>query len=57
MTCPDIGGQGDKSVPYQERPCIGLCHYIKMRRIKVTKGFTNLKLFPFPDGGSPAEHS
>ena len=33
----DIGGQGDKSVPYAKRPCVGLCYILKMktRGIKV----------------------
>merc|ERR1712037_671761 len=27
----DIGGQGDKSVPYAKRPCVGLCYILKMK--------------------------
>ena len=34
---PDIGGQGDKSVPYASRPCVGLCYILKMKSLK-TKG-------------------
>merc|ERR1712156_1308800 len=33
----DIGGQGDKSVPYASRPCVGLCYILKMKSLK-TKG-------------------
>ena len=34
MNVSDIGGQGDKSVPYAKRPCVGLCYILKMK----TKG-------------------
>merc|ERR1712141_167208 len=27
----DIGGQGDKSVPFAKRPCVGLCYILKMK--------------------------
>merc|ERR1712210_111770 len=27
----DIGGQGDKSVPFTKRPCVGLCYILKMK--------------------------
>merc|ERR1712183_518073 len=27
----DVGGQGDKSVPYAKRPCVGLCYILKMK--------------------------
>merc|ERR1712108_34090 len=26
-----IGGQGDKSVPYAKRPCVGFCYILKMK--------------------------
>merc|ERR1712018_483269 len=33
----DIGGQGDKSVPYAKRPCVGLCYILKMKANKGIK--------------------
>jgi len=30
----DHGGEGDRSVPYKDRPCVGLCYYRKLKGIK-----------------------
>merc|ERR1711974_404696 len=41
----DIGGQGDKSVPYAKRPRVGLCYILKMK----AKGIKKLPRTPWQE--------